>query len=122
MSFRSVALIFFAAAFAGCSNAAFGPHAPLAAGPGLSFAQPNALQSAKAKHHYVYWTLFASCKYPPIQFALIPMKMKSKHASYDCSKENGLGYTSGLGVDASGRLISPRISMHQTPRVRGRTR
>jgi len=52
----------------------------------------------------VYWTLYASCKYPPIQYARIPLKKKTKAASYFCSKQNGLSYTSGLGVDSSGRL------------------
>jgi hypothetical protein len=103
MSLRTVALILFAAALAGCSNAAFGPLAPSGAGVSLAPVQPAAPQHAK-KHHYVYWTLFASCKYPQIQFARVPMKSTSKATSYHCSRGNGLSYTSGLGVDSSGRL------------------
>ncbi len=104
MSFRTVALVLFAAALAGCSNAAFGPPAPSGAGASLATVQPAALQPYRKKHHYVYWTLFASCSYPQIQFARVPMKSTSKATSYDCNAKNGLGYTSGLGVDSKGRL------------------
>ncbi|HEY6326396.1 MAG TPA: hypothetical protein VIW73_07810 [Candidatus Cybelea sp.] len=58
----------------------------------------------KKKPHYVYWTLFASCSYPQIQFAKLPLKTSSSHTSYYCSKGNGLQYTSSLGIDSSGRL------------------
>ncbi len=108
MTLRTVAVILFAAALAGCSGASWAPPAPPAAGasvaPGAALAPPAALQPDRKKHHYVYWTLFASCNYPQVQFAKVPLKTTSNQTSYYCSKENGLGYTSGLGVDSKGRL------------------
>ena len=107
MALRAPALILFAAALAGCSGASFGPPAPPAGdgvAPGAPLGPSAALQPGKKQRHYAYWTLFASCSYPQVQFARAPMKSTSKTTSYDCSKQNGLHYTSGLGVDSLGRL------------------
>src|ERR1700734_2656087 len=59
--------------------------------------------AAKASH-FVYWPLYDSCSFPQIQFARVPLKKKSTSQDLDCSSGNGLGYSSGLHVDSSGRL------------------
>ena len=104
MSLRIVSFILLAASLAGCSSSGVAP--PATAAPALLAAPESvdAVLPARKKRHYVYWTLFASCSYPQIQFARVPMKSASKAKSYDCSTQNGLGYSSGLGVDPKGRL------------------
>lgn len=97
MRSRSFALLLVAAALCGCSGG-FAP--PL---PGQSLVA-NAVRADKKLRQNVYWTLFASCSYPQIQYAAVPIKAKSKAKSYFCSAKNGLGYTSGLSIDAKGRL------------------
>ncbi len=108
MTLRTIALILFAAALTGCSGVSWGPPAPPAAGasvgPGAALGAPAELQPDRAKRHYVYWSLFASCSYPQVQFAKVPLKATSTATSYNCSTKNGLSYTSGLAVDSSGRL------------------
>ncbi|HVR47379.1 MAG TPA: hypothetical protein VMT95_12190 [Candidatus Binatia bacterium] len=102
MTLRTVSLCFSAALLAACSSAALAPTLPAGAGASAALGQP-ALEFANSPH-FVYWTLFASCSYPQVQFARVPMKATSKDTSYYCSKGNGLHYTSGLRVDSSGRL------------------
>jgi len=96
MNIRTISLAIAVVLLSGCGGG-FAPQP--ASVPDAAF--PDAHH--KAPQH-VYWTLFASCSYPQVQFAKVPITSKSKHASYYCSKQNGLGYTSGLGVDSRGRL------------------
>jgi len=105
MTLRTVALILCASALAGCSGASLGPPAlPAGIMPGAVLRPPATVQPEGKRRHYVYWTLFASCSYPQVQFSRLPLKSTSKATSYYCSKANGLGYTSGLGLDSKGRL------------------
>lgn len=90
------------AVLAGCVNAGFAPSAPPPADSFVSGASP-ADAPATAKH-YVYWTLFAACSDPQVQYARVPLKSKSKTKNYFCSTKNGLHYTSGMALDSSGRL------------------
>jgi hypothetical protein len=62
------------------------------------------LSSARKRHHFVYWTLFASCSYPQLQYAAVPLHVKSKAKNLDCTSKNGLSESSALHVDPSGRL------------------
>lgn len=64
---------------------------------GLPPVAANAAQS-------VFWTLYAGCSFPQIQFAAAPMERTSPTTNYSCSQRNGLGYTSGLRVDSLGHL------------------
>jgi hypothetical protein len=100
---RVVVLALPIALLAGCSGAGFGPPAQTAP-PGYASDATIVPAHHKRTHQNVYWTLFAGCSYPQIQFAKVPLKATSTASSYDCSKGNGLGYTSGLTVDALGRL------------------
>src|SRR5579871_3184073 len=98
-----------AAVLAACSNGGYAA-SPAGTGdiPGLTPAAappPAGMERAgHKKKSFVYWTLFASCSYPQIQWAAVPLKAKSKAKSLDCSKQNGLSYTSGLTIDSAGRL------------------
>ena len=80
MTLRTVAVILFAAALAGCSGASWAPPVCASVAPQAALGPPAALQPDRKKHHYVYWTLFASCSYPQIQFARVPMgDVKSRY-------------------------------------------
>lgn len=108
MPLRTVVLVLFAAALAGCSGASFGPpDSPAGAArvaPGAGLDALAVLQPERKQRHDVYWTLFGSCSYPQVQFARVPLKSTSKATDYDCAKQNGLNYSSGLGIDSKGRL------------------
>lgn len=99
MSGYRFALCSFVSLLCGCG-------AGLGSPPPTGAARPTVSQrwGAGKPASNVYWTLYASCKYPQIQYAKVPLKKKSKSSGYFCSKQNGLGYTSGLGVDKSKRL------------------
>ena len=101
MNARKIAPYFTMAVLCGC-----GLGAPSGAGvePGVPLAAPNLAATNAGASQSVYWTLYASCSFPQIQFAVIPIERKSPATNYYCSTQNGLGYTSGLGVDSSGRL------------------
>ncbi|HEV3090527.1 MAG TPA: hypothetical protein VGX91_03685 [Candidatus Cybelea sp.] len=97
----SIAAPLLAATLAGCSSA--GLSASPATQPG--FATDGAgLRAAHKTLHNVYWTLFASCSYPQIQYAPVPLKSDTIASNYFCSQGNGLNYSSGLRIDKSGRL------------------
>jgi len=107
MRYRIATMLFTAALLAGCSSSTAGP--PTAAtsafgAPGVPEAAMGVQPARKKRPQHVYWTLFASCKFPQIQIARVPLKSTSKSTNYYCSKQNGLGYTSGLGVDSKGRM------------------
>lgn len=97
MNLRSIALVSSIVLLTACGG--LGTQSPLV----LPVASARTDLAKKARHS-VYWTLYASCQYPQLQFAGVPLNKKSKAKSYDCSKTNGLGYTSGLAVDSAGRL------------------
>lgn len=87
------------AALCGCAGGATGGSG-VSAVPVTGLFSPNAPGTTQS----VYWTLFANCGYPQVQFARVPMGSKSATTNYYCSTENGLSYTSGLTIDRSGHL------------------
>lgn len=97
MRFRLIAFLTAAAFTAACTNSGFAPSAR------SGFASAVALPEKKA-HQFVYWTLYAGRTYPEVQFAKAPMKKKSKATNVGGDTANDLNYTSGMTVDASGRL------------------
>ena len=101
MSSRRVALSFVAATLAACSAGGLGPAiSPTTAG----LTAPHLAVPAAKKASYLYWTLFESCSYPQIQFVRLKLKAKSKASDYNCSSANGFSYSSGMHIDAQGRL------------------
>ncbi|MGA8574082.1 MAG: hypothetical protein WB609_00140 [Candidatus Cybelea sp.] len=102
MGFRIAPALLSAALLAGCST---GEPAPAGGMQNLpAVVERQGMSSAATTHPSVYWTLFASCSYPQIQWAAVPLKSSSKAKSLFCSSQNGVAYSSGLHVDSSGRL------------------
>lgn len=101
MRLRIAVVIALAAVSTGCSIGSFSPSRTAVQVAAAS--RPLPVPAAKAKH-FVYWTLYASTKYPEIQFAKVPMKEKSKAVGIDGDAQNDLNYTSGMTFDKSGRL------------------
>jgi len=93
---------------AGCSTTTTFPTVPAAVAPA---ARSGALPDAKAPPS-VYWTLFASCSYPQVQHAALPLKSTTTAKNEYCSTHNGLSYSSGLHVDSSGRLWVLNFGAH----------
>lgn len=100
MNLRALALLlcFGSSALSGCGGAAPLPQSPAGSSGNAETAAP-----AKTSPR-VYWTLFASGSYPQVEFTNVPLTQQSTVTNVGSSSKNGLGYTSGMAVDAAGRL------------------
>ena len=77
--------------------------------PGAAFSPQMAAPAAPAtetakKQQHVYWTLFAGSTAPQVQIASVPLRSKSKATSIYYNAHNTMLQSSGMHVDASGRL------------------
>ena len=96
MNARPVALLVSLVLVAGCGRG-IEPAALNAPPVSTGFSDEAATQKA-------YWTLFAGAAYPQVQIAGVPLTKTSKALGLHGSSHNDLLYSSGMAVDASGRV------------------
>jgi hypothetical protein len=98
MNSRPAAFAFSIVLLTGCG----GGYGPSRAGtPGLPGSSPES--AAKVKQ-LVYWTLYAGRSFPEVEHARVPLTAKSKPRDIGGNTKNDLNYTSGMTVDAKGKL------------------
>ncbi len=93
---RPVALLIALVLVAGCGRG-IEPPAPGSVAVSSAF-------SAEAIAQKAYWTLFAGAAYSQVQIAGVLLTTKPKLLGLHGSSQNDLMYSSGMAVEASGRI------------------